>query len=142
MKQLQENSPASYERYKADNENSFLFFPAIKGLDGQKVGVISDEGGAGKSLETDMKKPGADKIPDLVKLDKWWKDEGAANETKDKEPVGAAVLTGGRAALKITAFIPLTMAFCYLILILYFKAKGGYKQVHIEDEVAAAGADL
>ncbi len=44
-------------------------------------------------------------------------------------------------ALVYTAFIPLTMALCYLILLGIFKARGGYKQVHIEhkeDEVATA----
>ena len=35
-------------------------------------------------------------------------------------------------SLKRTAVIPLLMAIGYLLLILYFKAKGGYKQVHIE----------
>jgi len=31
----------------------------------------------------------------------------------------------------MTAAIPATMAVLYLVLILYFKAKGGYKAVHI-----------
>ena len=35
-------------------------------------------------------------------------------------------------ALQLTAAIPATMAILYLALILYFRAKGGYKQVHIE----------
>ncbi|HEX4646705.1 MAG TPA: hypothetical protein VH598_13960 [Verrucomicrobiae bacterium] len=32
----------------------------------------------------------------------------------------------------MTAAVPATMAALYLLLILYFKARGGYKQVHIE----------
>jgi hypothetical protein len=43
-----------------------------------------------------------------------------------------ADLHGGRMALQVTAAIPATMAVLYLLLIAYFKAKGGYKQVHIE----------
>jgi hypothetical protein len=43
-----------------------------------------------------------------------------------------ADLHGGRMALRLTAAIPATMAILYLGLILYFRAKGGYKQVHIE----------
>jgi hypothetical protein len=35
-------------------------------------------------------------------------------------------------ALKLTSFVPLAMAGVYLLLILYFRARGGYKQVHIE----------
>ncbi len=57
-------------------------------------------------------------------------------DAKDRSPeetqVHHADLHGGRMALKITAAIPATMAALYLLLIVYFKAKGGYKQVHIE----------
>ena len=35
-------------------------------------------------------------------------------------------------SLKWTALVPLAMAIGYLLLIVYFKATGGYKQVHIE----------
>src|SRR5262249_52255829 len=37
-----ENKPyvASYERYKAENENTFLFAFKVQGLDGAKVGVL------------------------------------------------------------------------------------------------------
>ena len=37
---LKEQAPAVYEAYKAPNENKFLFFPAIVGLDGTKVGEV------------------------------------------------------------------------------------------------------
>jgi hypothetical protein len=46
--------------------------------------------------------------------------------------VGEAALHGGRTALKLTSYVPLTMAVLYFLLIVYFKAQGGYKQVHIE----------
>jgi MFS family permease len=59
---------------------------------------------------------------------------GKAPETRTPEEnkVHDADLHGGRMALRVTAAIPATMAVCYLFLILYFRAKGGYKQVHIE----------
>ena len=38
---------------------------------------------------------------------------------------------GGQMALKVTAAIPATMALGYLILLLYFRAIGGYKLVEI-----------
>ena len=38
-----------------------------------------------------------------------------------------AVDYGGRMALKLTAFVPATMAVIYLCLILYFKTQGGYR---------------
>ena len=43
-------------------------------------------------------------------------------------------------ALKLTAYVPATMAVCYLLLILYFKARGGYKAVNVEQEIAAESA--
>ena len=43
----------------------------------------------------------------------------------------AATLHGGRMALKLTSYVPATMAVCYLLLILYFKARGGYKAVEV-----------
>jgi MFS family permease len=52
--------------------------------------------------------------------------------TPTEQAVHRADLDGGRRALRYTAFVPAAMAICYLFLILYFKAKGGYRQVHLE----------
>jgi MFS family permease len=46
--------------------------------------------------------------------------------------VRSAVIYGGRMSLKWTAIVPLVMSVGYLLLIVYFRLKGGYKQVHIE----------
>ena len=61
----------------------------------------------------------------------WWADASKTAEA-DKALVTEANLHGGRTALKLTSFVPLTMAVFYLLLILYFKAKGGYKAVHVD----------
>jgi MFS family permease len=50
-----------------------------------------------------------------------------------------ADLYGGRMALKITAAVPATMACCYLLIILYFKAQGGYKAIRIAGEKETGG---
>jgi hypothetical protein len=52
-------------------------------------------------------------------------DSPAAREVKQ------ATDYGGQMALKVTAGIPATMAVGYLILLIYFRATGGYKQVEI-----------
>jgi MFS family permease len=52
--------------------------------------------------------------------------------TTPEKTVRSAVIYGGRMSLKWTALVPAIMACGYLLLILYFKARGGYKQVHIE----------
>ncbi len=42
-----------------------------------------------------------------------------------------AVIYGARMSLKWTALMPLTLAVGYLLLMLYFKTIGGYRQVHL-----------
>jgi len=107
---LRDQSAPTYEAYRSETKNSFLFFPAIQGLDGSKKAAL-------------LTKPEASLTP---------------QELKDKPLVTAAHMEGGRMALKVTAAVPLAMAVIYLLLILYFKAKGGYKTVHIVGAGAAA----
>jgi MFS family permease len=52
--------------------------------------------------------------------------------TPEQEKVKAAAIHGGQSALIATAAVPATMAVCYLLLVLYFAARGGYKQIHLE----------
>jgi len=63
--------------------------------------------------------------------------DDAARTPAEKE-VHEADLYGGRKALQTTAAIPATMAIVFLLMILYFKARGGYRQVHIEGAGSAA----
>jgi len=96
---LKEKAPLIYNDYKAPNENGFLFFPKIVGLDGSKVGAV-------RSKAADQRTPAEAQVHD-------------------------ADLHGGRTALSVTAIVPATMAILYLLILLYFKSKGGYKAVHI-----------
>jgi MFS family permease len=91
---LKEMNPAVYSQVKSDEENHFLFFPPVAGLDGNKVAQLPA-------------------------------DSPAAEEVKQ------ATEFGGSMALKVTAGIPATMALGYLILLVYFRAIGGYKLVEI-----------
>jgi hypothetical protein len=70
--------------------------------------------------------------PNLNKLQQWWLTVEQPHAATDKEPVVAANTNGGRKALQITSAIPATMAACYLLLVFYFMAKGGYKAVHLD----------
>jgi MFS family permease len=63
----------------------------------------------------------------------------AAEQTDNDKLVLAASLDGARSALKMTALIPVTMGVCYLLLIFYFKSRGGYKAVEIGNAAASAG---
>ncbi len=91
---LEANDAAAYERVKSADTNSFLFFPAVQGLDGAKVEAL---------VEADPQ----------------------------REVVAAAGLEGGRAALRTTALVPAAMALGFLLLLLGFRMRGGYKAVEL-----------
>ena len=101
---LQQKDPAVYQTYKADQTSKFLFFKEITGLDGAKKGTV---------LST----------PD---------DKLTPQQKIEKPLITEANLQGGRKALKWTSVVPATMAVLYLLILLFFKMKGGYKTVHIE----------
>lgn len=133
---LQEVSPSTFERYRADKANRFLVF-STDGLNGKKVATLVDDG---KSLaaEMDILEQTGRTDENLANLDAWWQD-AKVTATSDSEPVKEATLHGSRMALKLTAIVPAIMAFCYLILIGYFKSIGGYKALTVtaEDEALA-----
>ncbi len=136
--QLREHHSATYERYSADDENGFLFFPKTKGMNGQKVGVLLEtsagEWAPASTLNSDyeiFKKRG--EVPEaLEKLKQWWDSAGEPNKDGDRQPVADAGIYGGRMALKLTAAVPAFMFFGYLMLVIYFKMQGGYKTVEID----------
>jgi hypothetical protein len=55
----------------------------------------------------------------------------AEERTPAQKAIVDSSITGDRRTLKADAFIPATMALIYLLMLLYFKAIGGYKTVHI-----------
>eukprot|EP00913_Durusdinium_trenchii_P008773 g8239.t1 len=136
---LKEQSKETYERYAADETNSFLgVFPEVRGIDAAKVATLRDDGedlakrienleSSGKKLSEDEK---------LSKFYEWWKSAKPYAE-KDKEPIKEAEISGGQQALKWTAAVPATMALGYLLLVLYFRSKGGYavEVLHGEEPV-------
>ena len=65
--------------------------------------------------------------------------KGAEARSPEETQVHDADLYGGRMALRMTAAIPAVMALLYLILIVYFRARGGYREVHISGEEMSGG---
>ena len=141
---LKETDIKTYDRYKTEGENSFLVVFHVQGLDGSKTNLLDLETGLDKTKKEiaapDIK---SDKKMDLEadakgtekeiaaamknkKLAEWWETAGEPHMDTDKKPVDAAGLFGGRMALQFTAAVPAVMAVLYLLLILYFKATGGY----------------
>ncbi|MEQ1858705.1 MAG: MFS transporter [Chthoniobacteraceae bacterium] len=133
---LETTAPDAYSRYKAGNEKAFFGFKTV-GLDGAKVGVLEDGGKelnrAGTLLAKENKQDA-----NHAKLAAWW-ETAQASADADKKPVQAAGIHGGKTALKLTAYVPMAMAVIYLLLIIYFKATGGYKALHVSGEQIAGG---
>jgi MFS family permease len=129
---LKQESESVFERFKAPSENTFLAF-RTEGLDGAKVGVLEDEGEGGvKKIVKDLERLKADpkatpeSIANLQALVDWW-DANKSTSAEDRKFVTDASLFGSRMALRLTALVPVTMAFIYLGIILYFRTQGGYK---------------
>ena len=66
------------------------------------------------------------------------KETAADKRTPDQQAVVTADQNGDRKTLKFDAYIPATMAAIYLLLLLYFKAIGGYKVVFINTTLGTA----
>jgi MFS family permease len=132
---LRGKDPAVFERYKAPKENTFLAFQTV-GLDGAKVGVLKDNGAeAQKTLDLLKADPKAkpEAVQNQQELVDWWNAARGTAEA-DRPLVTDASLYGSRMALRLTAFIPATMALIYMGMILAFKARGGYRPVEIIDK--------
>ncbi len=132
---LKGRDPAVFERYKAPEENQFLGFRTV-GLDGSKVGVLEDNGQeAERALKVLQMEKAAkpEAVANQQKLVDWWHSvQGTAQQ--DKELVTEARLHGSRMALKLTSLVPATMAAIYLLMILYFKSRGGYRAQELIDK--------
>jgi len=131
---LQKADESIYNRYKADKENQFLWMKTV-GLDGAKVGVLSDNGKEAERalnlLEQQKAKPEA--IAAQKSLVDWWTGTAKASADQDKTQVTAAGLHGGRQALILTAAVPAIMFLCYLGLLAWFKTQGGYRATAVHD---------
>jgi len=132
---LQQESMPAYERYAAPSESRFGPFPEIRGLDGAKVGVLLEPDGAAELERTVERLEDQGRTVEAVeRLDRWWESTGRPNAAVDQGPVSEARIYGGRMALKWTAVVPALMALGYLILIVYFRARGGYRPVELARE--------
>jgi MFS family permease len=117
---LKQTNPAVYETAKASTPTRFLFFEPSSGLDGRKLGEAQQKLTAAR---TELGEAGS-------------KDPQAAfgKIAPDDKVIIESSIKGDRKTLKADSFIPATMAVIYLCILLYFKAIGGYKPVHIVAE--------
>ncbi|MBX3443370.1 MAG: MFS transporter [Planctomyces sp.] len=102
--ELNQASPELYAEYKAEKESSFLPFVFPKAT-----------GLDGK------------KIADI-------KAKTPETQSDAEKQVLASDIKGDRRTLIADSWIPATMAVIYLLLLIYFRAIGGYRPVHIDGE--------
>lgn len=114
--ELEAVAPATYAEFKAETPSKFFFLKEVHGIDGAKLGAL--QGKLGEARETAASSEAA-----------------LATLTPAERAVHSASITGDRKTLRADAYIPLTMAVIYLLLLIYFKAIGGYKPVHIVAEL-------
>jgi hypothetical protein len=120
---LDELSPEAYARYQAEGEKRFLFFRPVRGLDGRKVGVVTDNGKKLAEEKEIAQQAGAwdtPKLAQLRELDQWWQ-ENQQYAAQDGPQVADAGLYGGRMAIKWTALVPAVMAVCYLLMLMFHR---------------------
>ncbi|MHA3775281.1 MFS transporter [Verrucomicrobiota bacterium sgz303538] len=122
---LQKNSPAIYEQYKAEKPSKFLTFEPVTGFDGKKVGEI--QGKLDKARE------------ELAKTGNNTPEAALETLTPEERTVHSSGIAGDRKTLKTDSFIPAIMAAIYLLVLIYFKAIGGYKPVTIDPERLTGG---
>src|SRR5439155_22290593 len=115
--ELERAKPAVYSQYKVTEPKGWLFFGKVYAIDGKKLGDVQHKLG---STREELAKTGvADPQAALAKL------------STEERTVLESSITGDRKTLVADSLIPATMACIYLALLLYFKAIGGYKVVHI-----------
>ena len=141
---LQELDPDTYQRYAAETPNKpFPFVPPVQGLDGQKKDIVlSDPPGSALLAEYELKAAEGEIPQSLAESYAWW--TGGANELAEADAplVRQANVFGGQMALIYTAIIPAIMFVVYLGLVIYFRARGGYKQEHLDHPTPHVDADL
>jgi hypothetical protein len=145
MHALKDLSQPTYERYKAPTEQAPLpVLPKIAGLDNGKLAVLDNwhalqaSSNAAEVQSTAQQKLQLEKDAELLnqqnrtdaELEKrleWWRSTGSPHAAEDFPFVTQARLAGGKKALAWTSAVPAMMAVGFLLLIGYFRMRGGYK---------------
>lgn len=119
---LNAKSPELYAEYKSPTASKFLDIEAtsVHGLDGVKLGAANDRLAAARK-EVEAAK--GDTTTAITKL------------SPEDQTVITASIDGDRHTLKTDAIIPAIMAGIYVLLFIYFKTIGGYKPVHIAEDL-------
>jgi hypothetical protein len=118
--ELQATVPAVYASNRAEHESKFLFFDAVHGIDGKKLGD------AQRALDAARQELAAAGNHDTQ--------AAIAKLSEESRALLTASIAGDRKTLVVDSTIPAVMAALYLLLLVYFKAIGGYRAVRIDEQ--------
>ena len=122
--ELQERNVAVYATHQAEKPSEFLFFEAVHGIDGKKLGEVHQR------LDTAR--------TELAAAGNLDPQAALAQLTPEQLAVHEASIVGDRKTLVVDSVIPALMAVIYLLLLLYFKASGGYRVVRLDESEGGA----
>lgn len=118
--ELQAKNAPLYEEWKSEGDASqFSVFKPVQALDPGRLGTAKKAAVAVKQVAAGSEEP------EVVAL--------ANSITEDQKTVVEADVSGNRKTLRVDSLIPVVMALIYLMLLLYFKAKGGYRPLTLAD---------
>jgi len=124
--ELQQANPALYEQVKSTGPASEFFgFAPVQPIDPKVLNPAKEAFAAKTAVERGSTDPAVVAKAEAL--------------TADQEILATADIKGNRKVLKFDSLIPAGMAVIYLLLLLYFRAIGGYKPLTITPEQAAGG---
>ena len=141
---LENADAAVYERYLSEEDGDFYGLISYKQLDSAKqqaaLELKYDEEG---QVEADSLAKQQTSITESTAIDDAAKAILIDNLAADGKVVQSSYNSGGRRALRLTAYVPAGMTVGFLILLLYYKSIGGYKVLSLADDDSGddAGGD-
>jgi MFS family permease len=120
--ELQRADAALYAKAQAATPSAFLVFEAVRGIDGKQLSAANDKLGAARA---ELAK-GGDHDPS----------HALARLSADERTLVQSSIAGDRQTLRVDSLIPATLAVIYLLLALWFKSRGGYRVLTIDEQDA------
>jgi MFS family permease len=118
--ELKEADSALYAEVKSEGTpSSFLIFEPVQPIDPTILNPAKEAYAAKMAVER-----GSKNEKDIAKAD---------TLTPQQELIAKSDIQGNRQVLKVDSFIPAAMAVIFLLLMLYFRATGGYRPLSIEE---------
>jgi MFS family permease len=119
--ELKSKDAALYESWKSTGTPSeFSVFEPVQPIDPARLGEAKASALAKRQVDAGSKDPAVTAL--------------AATHTAEKQTVVKADEMGNRKLLKVDSLIPVAMAIGYLLLLLYFKAIGGYRPLTVDEQ--------